>query len=603
MKLTAAPKDRQTYKCDSPEHTVQKLEEALGRLGLEFQYTGCVASRSGELHWGNLRIPSLNYFVEGKGTSALLARASAYAEMAERISAGHAVKPDFIKKFDHSDVFPELYGYSNFDFLQGYVNAAQSEVENPLTVKTLLVNRNELSEKDIEKITTSEIAKHWADGYSLLQDRTVNVPVKLVHKINGTNGLAAGNSIEEAVVQAANEIFERYVCIETVKKGKPVPTVNRNTIDDPQINALFRLFEKNGIDITVKDFSRGGLFPCLGILMKNKSASQDKNPIKRAFRTRSLRVASSHHAKEALLRCFTEKMQGKTADQLKKEKYFDLLWAHFVQHFFPDYEPPVFFYNLLRKYEYAGDLSFLEDGKTVPFRKEEPSYDCMAEIERIREICKTLNTDCVIVDLTHPVIQFPVVRVIIPGLSDVLSYTRPKRTDPLAHQIIEPTRAEKDFELQDEKYIYHSEWLENEKELKNLAREILDYIKSYNTIFLYTYGLSYRRIDAVKLLSCIFVKLDDMEGFQACVKMLSVMYPDQKRLFKTLQLHAVTNKKEKLLQELRNMEGCERFLISDPLQNPLTSFRDETCPPEREEKYLKDLRKLVGSFYHLAETK
>jgi len=45
-----------------------------------------------------------NCFVEGKGTSALLARASAYAEMAERISAGHAVKPDFIKKFDHVEI-------------------------------------------------------------------------------------------------------------------------------------------------------------------------------------------------------------------------------------------------------------------------------------------------------------------------------------------------------------------------------------------------------------------------------------------------------------------------------------------------------------------
>jgi len=337
--------------------------------------------------------------------------------------------------------------------------------------------------------------------------------------------------------------------------------------------------------------------------MKNTSAARDKNPIKRAFRTRSLRVASSHHPKEALLRCFTEKMQGKTADQLKKEKYFDLLWTQFIQHFFPDYEPPVFYYNLLRKYEYAGDLSFLEDGETVPFPEEEPPFDCMAEIERIKDICKTLDTDCVIVDLTHPVIQFPVVRVIIPGLSDVLSYTRPNRTDPLARQIIEPTRAEKDFELQDEKYIYQSEWLEDEKELKTLAQQLLDYIKSYNTIFLYTYGLYNRRIDAVKLLACIFVKLDDMERFQTCCKMLSAMYPDQKRLFKRLQLHAVTNKKEKLLQELRNMEGCERFLMSDPLQNPLTSFCDETCPPEREEKYLKELKTLVGSFYPYAGAK
>lgn len=597
MKLGTAQKDRKTFKCDTPENTTRRIEKAFDRLGLQFEYYGSRASPKSEFHWGNLKIPSLNYFVEGKGMSAELAKASAYAEMVERISAGHAVKPDFIKNFDHSTTFPKIIGYSNFDYLDGYTYELQEELENPLKIETMLSHRKELKVDDIEKIKKSDICRHWAQGYSILREESVQVPIKLVHKICGTNGLAAGNTIEEAIVQASNEIFERHVSIESIKNKKIIPTIDNNSIEDKQIQEIIRFFKKNNIELIIKDFSNNGVFPCYGLVIKNLNVLKDNNPIKRAYRERSLRVASSFNNKEALLRCFTEKMQGKTVDLLRKEKYFDLIWYRFLQYFDPQYEPFVFYYNVLRKYEYAGDLSFLERGERIDFRDNEQTYDCLQEIDKIKRICEHLKTDFVVVDHTHPVLQFPVVRVIIPKLSDVLSYTRFNRGDSLDDQIIYPTRSEKDFEVRDDKFLYQNEWMDSNDDIKELIKEIIEYVKAYNTHVLYTFGLFFRKIDAFKLLTSLFLKLGDLGSVEICVKILFSLYPNLKRHYKYLQLLAVREQKEKLAEELMKMKGCERYLLSKPNKNPLVSYCDEECSEDCVQNYILDLKKLISSFY------
>ncbi|MEA3280774.1 MAG: hypothetical protein U9Q38_09285, partial [Thermodesulfobacteriota bacterium] len=67
------------------------------------------------------------------------------------------------------------------------------------------------------------------------------------------------------------------------------------------------------------------------------------------------------------------------------------------------------------------DISFLEQGEIGVYRNSKVK-DIFGEIEEIKKICKLLNTDCIILDHTHPVLDFPVVRVIIPRISDFLPF-------------------------------------------------------------------------------------------------------------------------------------------------------------------------------------
>jgi len=590
-------KDSVFFKCDTPVHTVEKIEEGLKRLGMDFKYTaGAISSRLKSLYWSNLKIPSLNYFVEGKGITPELAKASSYAEMVERISAGLAIKWDFIKKFDYSDTLPELINYNNFDYLEGYTQASQESLKNPLKIESFFISKNDLSREDIEKIKQSDLCQHWVDGYSIIKDEKIKVPIKLIQKISGTNGLAAGNTMEEAIIQASNEIFERYTAIETIKNKRITPTFDLKTIKDEKINEIINFFNKNKIKITVKDFSINGLFPCYGILFKNENVLNDKNPIKRAYKYLSFRVASSCNSKEAILRCFTEKAQGKTLEILRKEKYLDLIWYKFLKYFEPEYKPFVFYYNILRKYEYAGDLQFLEQGELKEYTPASV-FDCSLEIDRIKDICQRLNTDFIMVNHTHPLINFPVIRIIIPGLSDILSYKRFYNGYNLLDRIINPTRAERDFEVPEEDFIYKSDWLESNEKILKMIKYLIDYIKAYNTHYIYTFGIFHKRIDVFKLLIVLFYKIDDLKSLGICANMLSSLYPYEGRHYKNLQLLAVRDKKEKLLNVLKKMDWLEKSILDNPGVNVIAPAYDGSFRDDFEKNYISTLKKLISSFY------
>jgi hypothetical protein len=70
------------------------------------------------------------------------------------------------------------------------------------------------------------------------------------------------------------------------------------------------------------------------------------------------------------------------------------------------------------------DITFLEQGEKTAYKRSQIK-DVLGEIEQIKNICKRFDTDCILVDYTHPVLRFPVVRVIIPRVSDFLPFLRP----------------------------------------------------------------------------------------------------------------------------------------------------------------------------------
>jgi hypothetical protein len=83
------------------------------------------------------------------------------------------------------------------------------------------------------------------------------------------------------------------------------------------------------------------------------------------------------------------------------------------------------------------DISFLEQGENSAY-KNIKIKDVLGEIEEIKGICKLLNTDFVVLDHAHPILNFPVVRVIIPRVSDFLPFLR---QDTLVSEATKPSTA------------------------------------------------------------------------------------------------------------------------------------------------------------------
>ncbi len=250
------------------------------------------------------------------------------------------------------------------------------------------------------------MARHWVDGYSVMQDKAVKVPISFTAYINASNGLAAGNSLEEAMIQAACEVFERHTQIQIIKPEKSVPSIDKNTLQNSRLKAMMAFYEKENVEIILKDFSMEGRFPSIGVLFINHNLRPGR------LEHKILVPGVSFNMDEALSRCLTEVMQGRNTLKIPS----------------PNLDKPVAhrsrvenLYLLFKCCISQKDISFLEKGDTIAYR-DGRSKDIFAEIEAIKKICRTLQTDFIVLDFTHPVLKFPVVRVVVPGISVFLPF-------------------------------------------------------------------------------------------------------------------------------------------------------------------------------------
>jgi len=394
-------------KCDLPSNTVDRISVGLRELGLDVQYSPFHVSDN--IHWGEIWIDSIRIVCNGKGITPELAKASAHAELAERFSAG-LFYPVFEERVRFN--IPALYNravssFLNYEWMDGYVNALQDDLqENHLKIEDLLANESHLTGEDIKQIKNSPMARHWVDGFSIIREENIKVPVNFIAYIHASNGIAAGNTIEEAMIQASCEIFERHVQIETIKPEKTVPTIDINSLGNPFFKDMIEFYRKKNVDIMIKDLSFDGLFPCIGVLFTNHNLPSDR------LEHKILIPGAAFNLDEGLTRCFTESMQGRetlTAPRPQLDK--PLVDKSRVNNF----------YMLMKCSISPKDISFLEKGESVPYSNWK-IRDISGEIEEIKNICKQFKTDCIILDHTHPVLKFPVVRVIIPRVSDFLPF-------------------------------------------------------------------------------------------------------------------------------------------------------------------------------------
>ena len=395
-------------KCDLPSNTINRIKDGFRRLGVDVGYYSYRVSDN--IYWGRVWIDSLRIVCVGKGVTPELAEASAYAELAERFSAGL-----FYPVFEEQVRFnaPALYNeetnrFLNYEWMKGYVHAHQDDLENPLRIENLLANESHLTNKDIDDVKNSRMARHWVDGFSLIREETVKVAVNFIAYIHGSNGMAAGNTIEEAMVQASCEIFERHAQIQTIKPEKIVPSIDLDSVDSAVIRDMARFYQEKNVDVIVKDLSLDGLLPAVGVLFINNNLRPDR------LEYRILIPGVSFNRDEGLTRCFTESMQGRET-LLACRPQLDRPVVH--RSHVRDY------YMLMKCSVCLKDTSFLEQGEISTY-KNTRIEDILGEIDEIKRICRLFNTDCVILDHTHPVLNFPVVRVVIPRVSDFLPFLR-----------------------------------------------------------------------------------------------------------------------------------------------------------------------------------
>jgi YcaO-like protein with predicted kinase domain len=392
-----------------PLETLSLLRKGLKNLDLHEKVTKL---KSCEHLWSaNLEIPEIRAFSNGKGVSEIEATVSAYAEMVERLSAGMetGIKIGEFRQM-YGDLGNLLAEITLFKYMKGYRWTHQdSIIQNVARVESFLKDYKFVPAQYEHMKFNSELLRHWIPGYSLIQDKEVYVPILFVKWISSTNGLAAGNTIEEAIIHGACEIFERDAMIKDLRftNKRISPNIDLTSVDDETIQESLRYFKDNNVGVVAKDIGQG-IYPVYSIMTFNRNL-----PVNH-LGYNMMKAGSSFDSIEALTRCLTERMQGTHFDF---EASQGLISTGTEQ----DKYMPMFFKGVC-----PFDLRRHISDETIPFEHKSIN-GTKIEIDRCIEIAKKLETDLIFIDHTHPVFNFPVARVIMPGISDFIKWWDPKQ--------------------------------------------------------------------------------------------------------------------------------------------------------------------------------
>ena len=246
IRLAPAPKvySHELDKARPPEETVAWVRERFAALGSQ------VLKETRRIDTGRLDIPvymsrcgavatALTGTAKqmGKGASPAQAEASALMELAERFSFFH-----FMRLTDFPVLTPaearEVAGGAVMDF----AHIAHSLHHPPQDLDRAL--------KVFEWLPVT-----WAWARNLTEDREEFIPLGWFYAINEYNGPAAGNCLEEAVLQSLCEVVERHVSALVSLESRPTPAIAADALPDPVARELVDKFQRAGIEVYLKDFT------------------------------------------------------------------------------------------------------------------------------------------------------------------------------------------------------------------------------------------------------------------------------------------------------------------------------------------------------------
>jgi len=228
---------------------------------------------------------------------------------------------------------------------------------------------------------------------------TIYFPVNIIGNLYVSNGMSAGNTKNEARVQALSEIYERYVKNRVIAEGISLPQIPQTVIARyPHIEEALKKLEDHGYYLKIADASLGGVYPVVSVTLINPKDGS----VFASF--------GAHPCFEvALERTVTELLQGRSLDMLD------------------DFQSPSFNmdevadpHNLETHFINATGLisyDFFKQSSDYTFVDWNFDSDTQNEFSYLCEIAETQGFDIYIADYGH--LNVYACRIIIPQMSEI----------------------------------------------------------------------------------------------------------------------------------------------------------------------------------------
>lgn len=290
------------YKDDLPESTVNNIRSILSNNGF-FVHEEAWFENIGNLYSCMITTTDKRIHGIGKGLSRSYALASAYGELIERLQSYI-----FFNKLDYPKSIIEKEGFTFDPEEIKYLNIKElPEIpESFKKSKPFLSNENLFDSWNYTKknlINCDNLQHYSFIPYFNIKDKSVvYLPYYFLVKIFKSNGMSAGNTKEESLVQGISEILERYIQKQIYFNGYEPPIISNEClkkINTPIYETIVQIENKTKNKIFFRDCSLEKKIPVICMVIIDVTSNKY-----------SVKFASDPDISIAFERCLTEYYQG-----------------------------------------------------------------------------------------------------------------------------------------------------------------------------------------------------------------------------------------------------------------------------------------------------
>src|SRR5690554_5985609 len=287
------------------EQTIANMSGILADLGMKIEIASWrnIVPHVWSLHMRDAASPMC--FTNGKGSTKESALCSALGEFVERLNCNFFYNDQFFgedianSEFVH---YPRERWFKpgpNDELPEGILDEHCLAIYNPdgeLQGSHLIDTNSGRADRGICSLPFVR----QSDG------EVVYFPTNLIENLFLSNGMSAGNTLQEAQVQCLSEILERAVKKQIIQEEIALPDVPLSVLEQyPHILEGIQALEQQGFPILVKDASLGGKYPVISVILLNPKTGG------------AYACFGAHpNFRVALERSLTELMQGRSFEGL-----------------------------------------------------------------------------------------------------------------------------------------------------------------------------------------------------------------------------------------------------------------------------------------------
>lgn len=293
------------HKDQSPQETVFKIQSILNDAGL-FPVTQWVKNpRYSGARSNRVTLFPSRMGANGKGTDEIYAAASGHAELMERMENGllslHFGLYPFLEK-NHGFFFAPDEKLMDIDEIAEAGDRVSKFIFDGLGFKDRLERKDFLRKLLLHQGKTDS-RMPTIPFVDMAEGDVKWLPFNILRMVYASNGMASGNTMEEAMVQAISEIFERYVNYRLMAGEVTPPRIPDEVLQAYSFWPLIEAIRAEGdYEISFYDCSLGKGYPVVGCIIVNKNTG-----------TFGLRLGSHPSFAVAVERTLTEAMQGRSS--------------------------------------------------------------------------------------------------------------------------------------------------------------------------------------------------------------------------------------------------------------------------------------------------